>query len=81
MTYTNDNPVRLSIEHLDGVIPLGEYSYRDYDGELLTTLPKQVQEFNDVTGGEKCMKWVDQRTGATVSIPLDELSELREDME
>lgn len=54
-------------------LPLGDYALRDDAGGLKTRYPRRAQDFNDVEQGDKVKKFADQETGATVTIPIDEL--------
>lgn len=58
-----------------GLVPLGEYKLRDDETGLVTRYPKRAEELNDVDVDDGVKKFVDQETGATVTIPVDEIDE------
>jgi hypothetical protein len=71
---TRSRPEELVQKALDGeLVPLGDYVLRDDDNGVKTTYPKRAQAVSGLSRGEKVKKFVDQETGATVTIPVDEL--------
>lgn len=58
----------------DDLVPLGRYKLRpDSSSNLLTAYPKVAREHNDSRRGDKLEMYLDQRTGALISIPVDSL--------
>lgn len=72
---TKGNPIDLieSIHDDDELLPLGRYSARSDNGGLATRYPQKAREYSDVDAGDDIKMFVDQETGATVTIPIDEL--------
>jgi len=73
---TKTRPEELIQQALDGeLVPLGEYVLRADKNGAKTTYPKRAQELNNIEAGDGMMKWVDQESGATVTIPVDYVDE------
>ena len=73
---TKSRPEELIQQALDGsLVPLGTYDLRDDNGGLKTRYPKRAQELNGFTDDDQVRKFVDQETGATVTIPKDQLKD------
>jgi len=72
---TKSRPKELIQEALDGsLLPLGGYSLRDSPSSTLRIgYPKQAVDFNSVEPGDEMRMWIDQETGAVVTIPADQI--------
>jgi len=64
-------PYDLIEKQHDGPIPLGTYKLRGDNDELITTYPKKALRLNNLDSGDQMRIFVDQRTGAIVTIPKE----------
>lgn len=53
------------------LVELGEYAARDDDSGFVTTYPKMAAESNSVDASTEFKVWLDQETGAVVTVPAD----------
>lgn len=73
---TKSRPEELIRRALDGeLLPLGDYRVRADNGGVKTRYPKTAQDLNELDTGDEVRKFVDQETGATVTIPTDVLDD------
>ena len=73
---TKSRPEELIRRALDGeLLPLGDYRVRADNGGIKTRYPKTAQSLNELNPGDEVRKFVDQETGATVTVPIHELED------
>lgn len=71
---SRNSPFELLSQVTDGPLPLGTYKLRGSE-ELQTTYPTFAQNISKLEPGDKVVKYVDQETGATITIPADVLED------
>lgn len=71
--------VRSALE--DDLVPLGRYKARVDDDGFVTTYPEIAVDANDVDRDTRFKVFLDQETGATVTIPVEALGDEREQRE
>lgn len=55
----------------EDLLELGEYVARDDDTGFVTTYPKMAADFNSIKSSSEFEVWLDQETGAVVTVPAD----------
>jgi len=69
---TKTRPEKLIRQALEGeLLPLGDYRVREDNGGTKTRYPKTAQELNDLSPGDDVEIYLDQKTGATVIVPVN----------
>jgi len=71
---TKSRPSKIIQQALEGsLMPLGSYTVRPDGDNYRMAYPEQAAQLNSIDTGDDLRVWVDQETGATVTIPVDSL--------